>query len=124
MELNTGTILYAKNIHNPEYPASITKVMTAMLAIRAVEEGRLSMDQVITVSDTAMEGLSADGSTQNIKPGEQLTVRDLLYCALVASANEACNILAEAVAGFTEEFVKRMNFEPSDVAFDAALKAD
>jgi len=111
VEEATGEVLYEQNAREKRYPASITKVMTAMLAIRSIEEGRLSLDQVITVSETAMEGLSSDGSTQNIKPGEQITVQDLLYCALVASANEACNILAEAVAGSVDAFIVQMNEE-------------
>ncbi len=109
VEGNTGEILYEKNAHEKRYPASITKVMTAMLAIEAIDNGQLDMNKVVTVSSTAMQGLSADGSTQNIKAGEQMTVRDLLFCALVASANEACNILAEEVAGSQAAFVDKMN---------------
>lgn len=109
VEGNTGEVLYEKNAREKRYPASITKVMTAMLTIEAIEEGKLAADKVVTVSATAMNGLSSDGSTQNIKTGEQLTVTDLLYCALVASANEACNILAEEVAGSVEQFVALMN---------------
>lgn len=109
VEGDTGEVLYAQNAHEKRYPASITKVMTALLTIEAIEDGRLSMDKVVTVSQTAMQGLSADGSNQNIKAGEQLTVQDLLYCTLLASANEACNILAEEVAGSVSDFVSLMN---------------
>lgn len=115
---DTGEVLYEVNGHEKRYPASITKVMTAMLVIEAIDEGRMSMDQVVTVSDTAMKGLSADGSNQNIKPGEQLTIRDLLYCTLLASANEACNILAEEVAGTVEDFVARMNEEAARLGME------
>lgn len=109
VEGDTGEVLYDRAAHEKRYPASITKVMTALLTVEAIDEGRLTPETVVTVSETAMEGLSSDGSTQNIKAGEQLTVQDLLYCALLASANEACNILAETVAGTVEAFVARMN---------------
>ncbi len=109
VEGDTGEILYEKNKDERRYPASLTKIMTALLTIRALEEGTLEDGQVITVSATAISGLDADGSTQDIKAGEEITVRDLLYCVLVASANEACNILAEAVAGSVDTFVEQMN---------------
>lgn len=109
VEGDTGEILYEKNAREKRYPASITKVMTAMLAIEAIDAGALELNQEVTASGTAMEGLSIDGSTQNIKAGERMTLKDLLFCALVASANEACNILAEEVAGTKEAFVERMN---------------
>lgn len=102
-------VLYGLNMHEHRFPASITKVMTALLVLEDVERGLLNLDQVIVASETYRTGLSADGSTQNIRPGEELTVRELLYCTLVASANEACNILAEAASGSVSAFVDRMN---------------
>lgn len=102
-------VLYGHNAHEHRFPASITKVMTAMLVLEAVDRGELSLDDMITASDTYQRDLAADGSTQNIKPGETMSLRDLLYCTLVASANEACNILAEAVSGSITEFVALMN---------------
>lgn len=108
-EGDTGEVLFEQNAREKRYPASITKVMTAMLTLEAVRAGTLTMDQVVTAQPTALAGLPADGSNQDIRAGEQLTVRDLLYCTLVASANEACNILAETVAGSVDAFVERMN---------------
>lgn len=102
-------ILYDKGAYEKAYPASITKVMTALLVIEAIERGELSENQMITCSETAPAGLSIYGSTQNIKPGETLSVRDLLYCLMLPSANEAANILAEAVSGDIERFVDLMN---------------
>ena len=102
-------VLFSQNGYDKRYPASITKVMTGLLVIEAINRGELSADQVITASSTFSQGLSIYGSSQNIKAGEQMTVKDLLYCMLVASANEACNILAEAVAGSQSAFVERMN---------------
>ena len=109
MDANNDAALYEKNADEKMYPASLTKIMTALLTIEAVEDGRLSMDQTITASATFMSGLSANGSTQNIVSGERLTLRDLIYCLLVASANESANILAEAVSGSVADFVAAMN---------------
>ena len=105
----TDAVAYAKNEHDELYPASLTKIMTSLLVLEAVEDGKLSLDQEITASETAFVGLSADGSNAGIKAGEIMTVRNLLYCVLVVSANEACNILAEAVSGSVEAFVEQMN---------------
>lgn len=102
-------VLYEMNAHEKRYPASITKIMTTLLTLEAVDRGELSLDDVITAPQGIYSGLSADSSTANIKSGEQMTLRDLLYCALVASANESCNVLAYAVSGDTETFVALMN---------------
>lgn len=106
---NTGLPVYAKNEHQELYPASLTKIMTALLVLEAVDSGKLAMDQKITASATAFTGLSPDGSTAGIQPGEEMTVQNLLYCMLVVSANEACDILAEAVSGTVSDFVAEMN---------------
>lgn len=109
MDAANDEVLYEKNANNRMYPASLTKVMTALLVLEAVDAGQLSLDQIITASSTFSAGLTANGSTQDIKPGEQMCLRDLLYCLLVASANEASNILAETVSGNTASFVDLMN---------------
>lgn len=106
---DTGEILYARNIHERLYPASLTKVMTALLVLEAVDDGKLSMDTVLTASQTAIDNLPPDGSNAGIKVGEQMTVENLLYCILVVSANEACDILAEGVSGSIDAFVDAMN---------------
>ena len=106
---DTGEILYARNIHDKLYPASLTKVMTALLVIEAVDEGRITMDTVLTASESAIANLPDDGSNAGIKVGEQLTVEQLLHCILVVSANEACDILAEGISGSVEAFVAKMN---------------
>ena len=106
---SSGRVLYAKNEHEELYPASITKVTTALLVFEAIERGDLRLDQTVTVSASALAGQDPDGSTAGIKEGEQLTVEELLYCMLVVSANEACSILAEAVSGSVDAFVEQMN---------------
>jgi len=105
----TEEILYARNIHERLYPASLTKIMTTAMVLDAVEKGKLSMDTVLTASESALSGLPADGSNAGIKVGEEMTVEDLLYCTMLVSANEACNILGEAVSGSVEAFVADMN---------------
>lgn len=109
MDANYDQVLYEKGAREKAYPASITKVMTALLVCEAIDNGQLTKDQMITVSETAMSNLHANGSTANIKAGEIMSVNDLLYCLLLPSANEASNILAEAVSGSVEEFVTLMN---------------
>ncbi|MBR5471475.1 MAG: D-alanyl-D-alanine carboxypeptidase [Oscillibacter sp.] len=111
VDAETGSIAYAKNEHQELYPASLTKIMTALLVLEAVDAGTLSMDQEITASQTAFDGLSPDGSSAGIKAGEVMTVENLLYCMMVVSANEACQILAEAVSGSVSAFVTEMNTE-------------
>ena len=111
----TGTVLYDQDAHEQRYPASITKVMTALLAIEAVDRGELALDQVITVGSEVNRDVGDGSSTQDIKEGEQLTVQDVLYCALIASANEACNVLAQVVSGSVDSFVELMNQRASEL---------
>lgn len=115
MDATNDEILYEKNARERMYPASLTKVMTALLVLEEVDAGRLSLDQVVTASNTFSTGLTANGSTQDIRAGEQMSVRDLLYCLLVASANEAANILAETVDGSISTFVERMNLRAAEL---------
>lgn len=109
MDQSTGTVLYEQNGRERRYPASITKVMTVLLCLEAVERGELSLDQVITVGPEINVGVGPYSSTQNIKEGEEMRLEDVLYCALTASANEACNVIAQAVCGTVAPFVDRMN---------------
>ncbi|MGN8968523.1 D-alanyl-D-alanine carboxypeptidase family protein [Intestinimonas sp. HCP28S3_D6] len=115
---DTGTVLYEQNAHEQRYPASITKVMTTLLAIEAIDRGELSLDQVITVGDEVNREVGDGSSTQDIKPGEQLTLRDVLYCALIASANEACNVLAQVVSGSVDDFVDLMNQRAQELGME------
>ena len=111
VDYEDGAILYEQNAHEELPPASLTKVMTALLVFEAIENGQLRLDQVITANASALVGLPWDGSNADpaIVAGEQMTVEDLLYCMLVVSANETCNILAEAVSGSVSAFVDAMN---------------
>lgn len=109
VEAGTGEVLFEKDPDARRYPASITKVMTGLLVVEAIERGDLSMDDVITLGNDIYTGIGVSGSTAGLQEGEMLTVRDLLNAALIPSANEACNALATAVAGSISAFVDRMN---------------
>lgn len=111
VDADTGQVLLEQNIHEQLPPASITKCMTTLLVLKAIDEGKLTLDQTITASQTAINMLTDDSSSAGIKVGEQLTVEQLLYCVMVQSANEACYILAEAVSGSIDAFVDEMNAE-------------
>ena len=114
VDAKTGEVLYEKNIHDRRMPASITKVMTCLLALEYAEEHD-SIDDIVTVSESALAGMDPDGSTQNLMPDEELTYRDLVYCSMIASANEACNVLAEYIAGSTGAFVDMMNLRAAKI---------
>ncbi|MCR5234477.1 MAG: D-alanyl-D-alanine carboxypeptidase [Lachnospiraceae bacterium] len=104
MDFNTGAILYSKNIHEQLYPASTTKMMTALLTIE-----NTTMDEVVTFSHEAIFNVDSDSSRIGIDEGEQLTVEECLYGLMLGSANEVAYALAEHVAGSLDAFVDMMN---------------
>lgn len=104
MDADTGTILYSKNADAQKYPASITKIMTALLAI----ENSTPEERVI-FSDHAIWGIERDSSHIGIRIGENLSMRDCLYGIMLESANEVCLAVAEHISGTTDDFVKLMN---------------
>ena len=103
-ELNSGTLLYAYNPDGRVYPASLVKIMTALLV---VEAGNL--DQSVTVTQSALDTVPYDAVSISIRAGETLTMKDLLYSMMVASANDACAVIAEAMSGSQEAFAALMN---------------
>ena len=111
---DNGEILYELNAHQRMYPASITKIMTSLVVLDAVGSGQISLDSQITASPQAVD-LPWDSSTAEIKAGETLSILSLLYCDLLPSGNDACNILAEAVGGTSAEFVARMNAKAQEL---------
>lgn len=115
IDQKTGAAIYALNEHDELYPASLTKIMTCLLVLEAVDEGRLKLNQEITATPSALEGLAEDGSTAGIEAGEILTVEELLYCLMVVSANEAGAILAEKISGSVDSFVERMNAKAAEL---------
>lgn len=106
MEASTGTILYEKDADTPVHPASVTKVMTMLLIFEALEEGKIRLEDNVTVSERAA---SMGGSQVFLEPNEQQTVDTMLKCIAIASANDACVAMAEFVAGSEEAFVAKMN---------------
>ena len=106
MEKETGTVLYEANAHDKLEPASVTKVMTLLLVMEAIDDGRLKMEDMVTVSAQAA---SMGGSQVYLKEGEQMTVHDMLKAVAVVSGNDAAVALAEHIAGSEEGFVERMN---------------
>ena len=109
LDANHNDLLYDMNARERAYPASITKVMTALLVMEAIEGGQLSLDTVVTVSGTAVQNIPPEYVIGSFKPGEQVSIKDLLYCMLLESDCDASNILAEAVDGTVTEFVAHMN---------------
>lgn len=109
VNMDTGNILYEQNGYDTVYPASLTKVMTALVVLRHIDAGELNMSTKVTAKSDCWDGLEADASSQNIKPGETMTVEELMKCMLVASASEAANILAQEVDGTVAAFVEEMN---------------
>lgn len=118
MDVETGEFLLDYHGEEHNYPASITKVMTALLILEAIDRGEMTLEQEVTASNTFDLDLSAAGSTQGIQTGEVMPVRDLLYCMLVASANESCNILAEALCGSVAAFVTKMNERAAELGLE------
>ncbi|MBE6769894.1 MAG: D-alanyl-D-alanine carboxypeptidase [Ruminococcaceae bacterium] len=106
MEAKTGKILYEDNADEVTAPASITKIMSLVLIMEALDDGRLTLETVVTASEHAAK---MGGSQIWLEPNEQMTVNDLLKAAVIASANDATVALAEAVSGSEETFVEEMN---------------
>lgn len=110
MDANTGAILYAKNIDEELYPASITKLMTCLVAVE-----NCPLTDVITVNQSAIDANDYDGSNMGLSAGDQLTLEEILYGILINSANEGCNAVAEHVAGSMDEFVVMMNEKAAEL---------
>lgn len=106
VDADTGKVLEAQNATYPWYPASVTKLMTAYVTLKAVKEGRLSLDTVLTVSPTAA---SQSPSKMGFRPGTQVTVDNALKMMLVKSANDMAVVLAEGVGGSVDGFSSQMN---------------
>lgn len=106
MEASTGKIMYAKNENEALPPASVTKVMTLLLVMEAINDGKLKYTDMLSASEHAC---SMGGSQIFLEVGEQMSVEDLLKSVIIASANDAAVVLAEAVAGTEEAFVDMMN---------------
>lgn len=110
LEVNTGTILYAKNIDEELYPASTTKILTCLLAAENAD-----MNDTVTFSYEAVHSVPSDGSNIGIDAGESMTLEQCLYGIMVGSANECANAVAEHVAGSLDDFADLMNQRASEL---------
>lgn len=104
MDADSGAVLYGKNIHTAYFPASITKILTALVVIENCD-----LDEMVTFSYNAVHNVEAGSSSAALDVGDQLTVRDCLYAMILKSANESANALAEHTAGSIEAFAEMMN---------------
>lgn len=104
VDADSGTVLYGKNIHQRYYPASITKILTALIVIE-----RCKLDDTITFSYDAVHNVESGSTSAGYGVGDKITVREALYALLLRSANEVANALAEHCAGSREAFARLMN---------------
>ena len=116
MDAHTGTVLYAKNASDALPPASVTKVMTLLLIMEAIDAGNLSLQDKVSVSEYAA---SMGGSQVYLEPFEEMIVEDLLKSVVIASANDAAVALAEKVGGSEEAFVNRMNERAAELGMES-----
>ena len=110
MESSTGKIIYEKTGYEKKYPASTTKMLTAILAIE-----HCNLDEMATASEFAINSIPSGYSTANIQIGESLSVRDLLYALMLQSANESAVVLAEHISGSQEAFADLMNQKAAEI---------
>ena len=112
MDAATGTILYESNAHEPLAPASVTKVMTMLLIMEAIDSGRIGWDDTVTASETAA---AKGGSQVYLKVGETMTVSDMVKSIAVSSANDCACAMAEHLAGSEAAFVELMNSRAAEL---------
>ncbi len=112
IDADSGAVLYSKNEHTAYYPASITKVLTAIVVLENAE----SLDDMVTFSFAATNtNLEANSTVIGAIAGDELSVRDLLYCLLLHSANDCANALAEYISGSNAAFAERMNQKAQEI---------
>ena len=115
MDVATGTILYEHNAHEALAPASVTKVMTMLLIMEAIDTGRIKWDDTVTASETAA---AKGGSQVYLKAGETMTVSDMLKAIAVSSANDCACAMAEHLAGSESAFVDAMNARAKELGMN------
>ena len=115
MDAATGTVLYEKNAHEKLAPASVTKVMTMLLIMEAIDSGKIGWDDMVTASETAA---AKGGSQIFLKAGESMSVTDMLKSIAVSSANDAACAMAEHIAGSETAFVAMMNSRAAELGMN------
>lgn len=112
---DTGDVIYENNAYEHLSPASVTKIMTILLVLEAIDSGKISLDDDVTASENAVE---MGGSQIWLEVGEKMTVDELFKAVVVASANDACTALGEHIAGSSSAFVKMMNERASELGLE------
>ncbi len=115
MDAATGTILHEQNAHEKLHPASVTKVMTMLLIMEAIDSGKIGWEDIVTTSEAAA---AKGGSQIYLKVGETMTVTDMLKSIAVSSANDCACAMAEHIAGSEEAFVQQMNQRAQELGMD------
>lgn len=115
MDMATGTVLYEQNAHEKLAPASVTKVMTMLLIMEAIDSGRIDWDDTVTTSEAAA---AKGGSQVYLKVGETMSVSDMLKSVAVSSANDCACALAEHIAGSESAFVEQMNIRAGQLGMN------
>ena len=115
MDGATGTVLYEKNAHEPLAPASVTKVMTMLLIMEAIDSGRIGWSDTVTASETAA---AKGGSQIYLKAGETMSVSDMVKSIAVSSANDCACAMAEHLAGSEQAFVAQMNARAKELGME------
>ncbi|MEF2838259.1 MAG: D-alanyl-D-alanine carboxypeptidase family protein [Oscillospiraceae bacterium] len=115
MDVETGTVLQEHNAHEPLAPASVTKIMTMLLIMEAVDSGKIAMTDTVTASETAA---AKGGSQIYLKAGETMAVSDMLKSIAVSSANDCACAMAEHLAGSEEAFVEQMNKRAAELGME------
>ena len=115
MDAATGTVLYEKNAHQPLAPASVTKVMTMLLIMEAIDSGKIGWDDPVTASETAA---AKGGSQIYLKAGETMSVTDMVKSIAVSSANDCACAMAEHLAGSESAFVAQMNQRAKELGME------
>ena len=115
MEMSTGKVIYENNADEKSYPASVTKIMTVLLIMEAIDSSKISYNDKVTCSENAA---AMGGSQIWFKVGEQLTIDEALKCICVVSANDVCVAMAEMIGGNEENFVKMMNNKAKELGMN------
>ena len=115
MDVETGTVLQEHNAHEALAPASVTKIMTMLLIMEAVDSGKIAMTDTVTASETAA---AKGGSQIYLKVGETMAVSDMLKSIAVSSANDCACAMAEHLAGSEEAFVEQMNAKAKELGME------
>lgn len=117
IDADTGNVLYEQDADVPLPPASVTKIMTLLLVMEAIDAGKISLADRVSVSE---EAAKMGGSQVYLEPGETMSVEEMIKCVVIASANDAAYALAEHVAGSEAVFVKMMNARAAELGMKNA----